>query len=236
MQRISVVIPVFNEAENLRALFAELCSALSPLACPYEIWFVDDGSTDGSLAVIRDLAALYPQVRYLAFKKNTGQSAALAGGFQQASGDVIVTLDADLQNDPADIPALLGYYGEYDMVTGWRKNRQDSWSKKVGSKLGNAFRNRMTAETIHDTGCSLKIMRGDMLRKIKMFRGLHRFLPTLMRLEGARVIEVPVNHRPRLHGVSKYTNWRRGIEGFLDVLAVKWMLKRHLSIEIKEFK
>ena len=147
---------------------------------------------------------------------------ALYTGFQHAKGDVIITLDADLQNDSADIPAMLEHYGDHDMVTGWRQNRQDTISKKIGSKIGNGFRNWMTAETIHDTGCSLKIMRADMLKRIRMFRGLHRFLPTLMRLEGARVMEIPVNHRPRLHGVSKYTNWRRGIEGFLDVLAVKW--------------
>ena len=234
MKLLSVVVPVYNEEENLETLLGELQNALSKVNYSYEIWFIDDGSSDGSLAVIRGLAARQPQVRYLAFDKNTGQSAALYAGFQHAKGDVIITLDADLQNDPADIPAMLEHYGDYDMVTGWRQNRQDTIWKKIGSKIGNGFRNWMTAETIHDTGCSLKIMRADMLKRIRIFKGLHRFLPTLMRLEGARVIEVPVNHRPRLHGVSKYTNWRRGIEGFLDVLAVKWMQTRNLVITIKE--
>lgn len=234
MKLLSVVVPVYNEEENLATLLGQLQNALAKTNHAYELWFVDDGSSDGSLAAIRELAARHPEVRYLAFAKNTGQSAALYAGFQHANGDVIITLDADLQNDPADIPAMLEHYGDYDMVTGWRQNRQDTLSKKIGSKIGNGFRNWMTAETIHDTGCSLKIMRADMLKRIRMFRGLHRFLPTLMRLEGARVMEMPVNHRPRLHGVSKYTNWRRGIEGFLDVLAVKWMQTRNLTISIKE--
>ncbi len=143
-------------------------------------------------------------------------------------------MDADLQNDPADLPDMLCYYGDYDMVTGWRHNRQDCLSKKIGSRIGNGFRNWLTEENIHDTGCSLKVMRAEMLKRIKMFRGLHRFLPTLMRLEGARVKEIKVNHRPRLHGESKYTNLRRGIEGFYDVIAVRWMIKRNLNIEIGE--
>ena len=153
-------------------------------------------------------------------------------GFQHADGDIIITMDADLQNDPVDIPKLMQYFGEYDMVNGWRADRQDTLSKKVGSRIGNYVRNRLTWETIHDTGCSLKVMRATMLKRIRMFRGLHRFLPTLMRLEGARVIEVPVNHRPRIHGVSKYNNLRRGIEGLYDVIAVRWMIKRYLKIRI----
>ncbi|MBU0968802.1 MAG: glycosyltransferase family 2 protein [Proteobacteria bacterium] len=236
MKLLSVVIPVCNEEENLKTLFAEVQSALAQVDCPFEVIFVDDCSIDQSLAVIKDLAVEHPQVKYIAFEMNTGQSAALYAGFQQACGDVIITLDADLQNDPGDIPAMLRYYGDYDMITGWRKNRQDTWSKKICSIVGNSFRNWMTAETIHDTGCSLKIMRADMVKKIKMFRGLHRFLPTLMRLEGARVIEIQVSHRPRLHGVSKYSNWRRGFEGFHDVLAVKWLQKRNLSIKMKDMQ
>jgi dolichol-phosphate mannosyltransferase len=160
-----------------------------------------------------------------------GQSAALWAGFQQAGGDVIVTMDADLQNDPADVPAMLGHYGEYQMVTGWRFNRNDTLSKRIGSRIGNAVRNRLTWEKIHDTGCSLKVMDAVMAKRIKMYKGLHRFLPTLMRLEGARILEVKVNHRQRHAGVSNYTNLRRGIEGLYDVIAVRWMIKRHLDLE-----
>lgn len=233
MDKISFVIPVYNEEDNVERLFDELSQVAIELRQPYEIVLVDDCSTDGSLAIIRGLAARHPQVRYLSFAVNCGQSAALYAGFQQATGDVVITMDADLQNDPADIPKLLSYLGEYDMVNGWRADRQDTLSKKVASRFGNFVRNRLTWETIHDTGCSLKVMRGDMLKRIHMFRGLHRFLPTLMRLQGARVIEVPVHHRPRMHGESKYNNLQRGIEGLYDVIAVRWMIKRHLTIRIR---
>jgi dolichol-phosphate mannosyltransferase len=231
---LSFVIPVYNEEGNLPRLFEEIAAAVAGLGVPWEVWFVDDGSSDRSLAVIRELAAARPEVRYLALARNTGQSAALYAGFQAAGGDVVITLDADLQNDPADVPAMLRHFGEYDMVTGWRHDRRDTWSKRVGSRIGNAVRNRLTGESIHDTGCSLKVMRAEMLKRIKMFRGLHRFLPTLMRMEGAKVLEVKVSHRPRLHGVSKYTNLRRGIEGFYDLMSVRWMLRRHLDIRIRE--
>ena len=142
-----------------------------------------------------------------------------------------MTMDADLQNDPANIPMMLKHYGQYDMVNGWRRSRQDSPAKKISSRIGNFVRNLLTGETINDTGCSLKVMRAEMVKNIKMYRGLHRFLPTLMRLEGARVIEVPVNHRRRQFGVSKYTNLRRGLEGFQDLLAVRWMIRRHVRID-----
>jgi dolichol-phosphate mannosyltransferase len=234
MPSISFVIPVYNEEGNLPRLLEEIAAAVAGLGASWEVWFVDDGSTDRSLAVIRELAAAHPQVKYLALARNTGQSAALYAGFQAAQGEVVITLDADLQNDPADVPAMLRHFGDYDMITGWRHDRRDTWSKRVSSKIGNAVRNRLTAESIHDTGCSLKVMRTEMLKRIKMFRGLHRFLPTLMRLEGAKVLEVKVNHRPRLHGVSKYTNLRRGIEGFYDLMTVRWMLRRHLDIRIRE--
>ena len=233
MDKISFVIPVYNEEDNIERLFDELSRVAMELPQPYEMVLVDDCSTDRSLEIIRGFATRHPQVRYLSFAVNCGQSAALYAGFQHATGDIIITMDADLQNDPADIPKLLGYLGEYDMVNGWRADRQDTLSKKIGSRIGNYVRNKLTWEAIHDTGCSLKVMRASMLKRIRMFRGLHRFLPTLMRLEGARVIEVPVHHRPRVYGESKYNNLRRGIEGFYDVIAVRWMIKRHLTIRIR---
>jgi len=231
MERISFVMPVYNEAENIPILFEEIRAVADTLACDYEVIFVDDSSTDSSLRAIRTLAAQYPSVRSVAFPDNRGQSAALGAGFQAASGRIIITMDADLQNDPADIPGLLAHFGQYDMINGWRKERRDTLSKKISSRIGNFVRNWLTDETIHDTGCSLKVMRADMLKRIKMYRGLHRFLPTLMRLEGARVLEVPVNHRHRQFGVSKYTNLRRGIEGFQDLLAMRWLMKRHVRID-----
>lgn len=231
MKKISFVIPVYNEEENVPILFGEIRAAAGKLACDYEVIFVDDCSTDSSLREIKALAAQHPFVRTVAFPDNRGQSAALGAGFRAASGEIIITMDADLQNDPADIPAMLSHFGPYDMINGWRRERRDTLSKKVSSRIGNFVRNWLTNETIHDTGCSLKVMRADMLKNIKMYRGLHRFLPTLMRLEGARVLEVPVNHRHRQFGVSKYTNLRRGIEGFQDLLAVRWLIKRHVRID-----
>lgn len=233
MEKLSFVIPVYNEEDNLVPLYEELASVAATLGCSWEVLFVDDGSTDASLAVIQQLAAAHPEVRPLALARNSGQSAALYYGFQQATGGVVITLDADLQNDPADIPAMLALFGAYQMINGWRHNRRDTLSKRIGSRVGNGFRNWLTGECIRDTGCSLKVMDAAMVKRIKMFRGLHRFLPTLMRLEGARVIEVKVNHRPRRTGVSKYTNLRRGIDGFNDVMAVRWMIKRHIKMETR---
>jgi len=227
---ISFVIPVFNEASNLVPLFNEIQEVADTIGQSYEIIFVDDGSSDNSQAVIRSLQECSQAVRLLSFRENRGQSAALAGGFQVATGSIIITLDADQQNDPRDIPRMLKEFGPYDMVNGWRRQRRDTLSKKVASRIGYLMRNLLTGDTIRDTGCSLKVMRADLAKRIKPFRGMHRFLPTLVRLEGGRVFEVPVNHRPRIRGVSNYSNWRRGIEGFQDLLAVRWMIKRHVSI------
>jgi dolichol-phosphate mannosyltransferase len=233
-EKASFVIPVYNEEENLRTCFEEVAFVASDLFDEYEILFVDDCSDDRSLELIKGLATQHGQVKYLSLEEHAGQSAALAAGFQHASGEIVVTLDADLQNDPSDIRSMIRYYGEYDVVNGWRYNRQDTLSKKVGSKIGNFVRNKLTRESIRDTGCSLKIMRASMLKRIRMFKNMHRFLPTLMRLEGAKVIEVKVNHRPRLKGTSKYTNLRRGVDGLYDVIAVRWMQERFLGTRVKE--
>lgn len=234
MHEISFVIPVYNEEGNIKPLYKEIKKIAVIIASSYEIIFVDDASCDNSLNEIKELALIDNNVKYISFLKNRGQSAALHAGFQKAEKSVIITMDADLQNDPEDLIHMIKLYGEYDMVNGWRKNRQDTISKKIGSKIGNFIRNKLTNETIHDTGCSLKIMNASMLKKIKMFRGLHRFLPTLMRLEGAKVVEVQVNHRKRKVGVSKYNNISRAIEGLYDLIAVRWMIKRYLDIIIKE--
>ncbi len=236
MQRISYVIPVFNEADNLCPLFQELDTTARRIGTAYEILFIDDGSTDNSRAVLEEIARANPCVRLIAMDRNSGQSAALAAGFQAATGDVIITLDADGQNDPSDIPAMLKWYGPYDVINGWRRSRQDRWSKRLASRIGNAIRNRLTGETIRDTGCSLKVMNAAMVKRLKMYRGLHRFLPTLLRLEGACVIEVEVHHRPRTRGVSKYSNWQRAWAGFQDLLAVRWMIRRALRVGWHEVK
>ncbi|HEY1405125.1 MAG TPA: glycosyltransferase family 2 protein [Spirochaetota bacterium] len=234
IKKISYVIPVFNEEENIPTLYSEVTTVSRKLGYPYEIIFVNDCSSDNSLSLLKKLTRTDKKVRCLSFAKNCGQSAALAAGFEAVTGDTVITMDADLQNDPADIPYLLTHYKKSDMVTGWRHNRQDTLSKRWASKFGNGVRNLLTGDSIHDTGCSLKILKASYLKRIKIFKGLHRFLPTLMRMEGATVVEAKVNHRPRVHGYSKYSNWRRGIEGFQDLLAVRWMIKRNLSYISKE--
>ena len=235
INKISLIIPVYNEEENLRDLYREITRSLSGLACGWEMVLVDDGSSDGSLSVIRELAAADPRVRYISFARNCGQSAAFAAGFRFAGGDAVVTLDADLQNDPADIPAMLEVYEQgADMVIGWRIRRRDSFVKRCASRFANWVRNRVSRETVRDTGCSLKVMRTEMVRSIPMFTGMHRFLPTLMKLEGARVAEVPVNHRSRSKGVSKYGIWDRAWASAYDLLAVRWMQKRHIGYDVAD--
>ncbi len=234
---LSIIVPVLNEEENLAVLAAEIETVAAGLGKPWEVVFVDDGSTDRSLQVIRDLASKDEHVRYLSFARNCGQSAAFKAGFDTAQGDVLVTMDADLQNDPADMPAMLALYeAGNDMVIGWRACRRDSLAKRWGSRLANRVRNGFTRESVRDTGCSLKIMRASMARRMPMFTGMHRFLPTLMKLQGAKVAEVAVNHRPRRHGVSKYNNWQRLKAGLLDLVAVRWMQSRWFRYEIKESK
>lgn len=230
--KISVVVPVYNEEENIPILLREIRDALDPLGEPYEVLFVDDGSSDRSLEVMRGLIPENPALRVLRFEKNAGQSAALDAGFRAARGGIVITLDADLQNDPADIPLLLGLLDGADAVVGWRAVRQDSLSKRLTSRLGNWLRNRLTGEDIADTGCSLKAFRSESLGQIKMFRGMHRFLPTLVRIEGYRVVQVRVNHRPRVHGATKYGFFDRLRETGSDVMAVRWMQKRALRYRV----
>ncbi|MCD8554895.1 glycosyltransferase family 2 protein [Seleniivibrio sp.] len=234
MEKISYVIPVYDEENNLNPLYDQIKKVCEKVGGEYEIIFVDDFSRDKSLEIIKSLAEQDSCVKYIAFAKNTGQSAALYSGFQHASGDIIITMDADLQNDPADIPEMLKLFGEYDMVNGWRFNRKDTLSKRLASKLGNRIRNAVIKEDIHDTGCSLKIMRASMLKRVKMYKGLHRFLPAMMRMEGAKVVEMKVNHRERHSGVSKYTNLKRGYEALYDLICVRWMQKRYLRISVRE--
>ncbi len=232
---LSVVIPVYNEEENLAELTAQVLAAVRRLSRPFEILFIDDGSTDGSLALIRQLAQAHPEVRYLAFEANAGQSAAFAEGFQEARGAFVVTLDADLQNDPADIPALFAKQAEgFDMVIGWRAKRKDTWIKRYGSKIANAVRSRLTRDGVRDTGCSLKLMRADLARRLPRFKGMHRFLPALMRLEGATIAEIKVNHRPRTRGVSKYGTWDRLKAGIYDLIGVRWLIDRAIRPRVKE--
>ncbi|BBD09077.1 family 2 glycosyl transferase [Desulfovibrio ferrophilus] len=232
------MIPVFNEEANLPVLHKEISTALTGIKPSWEVIYINDASTDNSLAVIRDLAAKDEHVRYLSFRENRGQSAGFAAGFQHATGDVVVTLDADLQNDPADIPSMLAMYDAEgaDMVIGWRTTRKDTAVKRLSSRIGNAARNWWTRETVHDTGCSLKVMRTEMARRMPMFKNMHRYLPTLMKMQKAKVMETPVNHRHRMHGESKYGTWDRLKAGLYDLIGVRWLLDRAIDYDIEDQK
>lgn len=235
--RLSIVVPLYNEEENLPALDGEIRAALAPLGLAYEVLYVDDGSTDGSLAALRSLAAADPRIRILRHRKNAGQSAGLASGFRAARGELVATLDADLQNDPADLPRLLAKLDEgWDVVSGVRRNRRDSWVRRVSSRIANGVRNWATDEAITDVGCSLKAYRARFLAHLPMFGGMHRFLPTLVRWNGARVTELEVNHRPRLHGVAKYGIGNRLFRALADLMAVRWMRTRWIDpANVEEF-
>jgi len=229
-----VVIPAFNEAPNVEACYRELVDVLEARTDPFEAIVVDDGSTDGTGEILRKLAVADPRLRVIRFRRNCGQTAALDAGFRAAAGAVVVTMDADLQNDPHDIPALLAALEGADLVCGWRIDRRDPWTKRAASRVANRVRRRLTGDRVHDTGCTLKAMRHEALDRLKLYRGMHRFLPALFTMEGFRVVEVPVHHRPRRAGVSKYGNWGRLWGGLADLWAVRWMARRRLAYEVEE--
>ncbi|HEX4087010.1 MAG TPA: glycosyltransferase family 2 protein [Chthoniobacteraceae bacterium] len=226
---ISVVIPLFNEEDNIAELQAELEAALAGI--DHEIVFVDDGSGDRTRERIRRHAG----IRILAFAKNTGQSAAMYEGIHAARGDVIILLDGDLQNDPGDIPRLLAEIANgADLVCGYRAKRRDNFTKKISSRIANSIRSRFTKDGVRDTGCTLKAMRRECRVALVPFRGMHRFIPALVKGMGYKLVEIPVNHRPRVHGESKYKFGSRVLKATEDMFAVRWLLSRQLKYEVKE--
>ena len=231
---LSLVIPVYNERENIVPLLTEIERSLVGQGWRYEILMVDDGSVDGSGEALLALRRAHPILRVIRFAHNAGQTAAIDAGFHRARGTIVVTLDADLQNDPADIPNLVRAMEGWDAVVGVRTGRRDTLVRRVSSRVANYVRNRLSDETIEDTGCSLKAYRREALERLKLYNGLHRFLPTLLRMEGFRVRELPVGHRPRVHGRSKYGISNRLVPSFLDLLAVRWMKKRSLRYEVRD--
>jgi glycosyltransferase involved in cell wall biosynthesis len=226
---LSIVIPVYNEVESLPVLAAELDEAVRLLGRPAEIIFVDDGSTDGSDVVLRQLARTDRRMRVLRFARNTGQSAAFYAGLQASRGRYVATLDADLQNDPRDLAMLWGYLARCDAAVGWRSRRRDGWLKRLSSRVANGIRRVVTGHAVHDSACSLRLMRRQCIEAIPPFDGMHRFVPTLVQLAGYRVIEVPVTHRPRRYGTSKYGIRNRAARAFADLLAIRWMMSRRLE-------
>ncbi len=228
------MIPFRDEQEALPSLYAELDAVLSDLAMASEMIFVDDASRDEGRARLLAAAGSDPRVRLLELSPHAGQSAALEAGFRAARGEIVATLDADGQNDPADLPRLLAALSDADCVGGIRTPRRDRLSKRLASRVANAVRRRVLGDSVTDIGCSLRVMRADALRRVRIFRGSHRFLPVLMEIEGARVRELPVRHRPRRHGVSKYGLRGRLAAACVDLLGVVWIRRRKSYYDVKE--
>jgi dolichol-phosphate mannosyltransferase len=223
---ISVVVPVHDEEQSVEQLFRELRAALEPLARPWEAVFVDDGSTDSSFTALTRLHAANGNVKIVRLRRNFGKAAALAAGFRHAEGDVVVTIDADLQDDPAEIPRLLAKLDEgFDLVSGWKTQRRDPFPRRVVSRIFNSVVGRVSGLKLHDLNCGLKAYRADVVRKLRVYGELHRFLPVLAHDRGYRVAELPVNHRPRRHGKSRY-GVERYVRGLLDFLTV-WFMGRY---------
>jgi dolichol-phosphate mannosyltransferase len=226
---ISVVVPLYNEEGNVAELQRQIEAALA--SRDYEIVLVDDASTDNTLANIPG----GERVRVIQFEKNSGQSAAMHAGIHQARGDIIVTLDGDLQNDPADIPAMITMLNQgWDLVCGYRQKRKDTAFKRLQSRIANAVRSRFVGDGVRDTGCTLKAMRRDCREALLLFNGMHRFIPALIRNMGWRVTELPVNHRPRVSGVSKYGFGNRAWRATMDMLGVRWLNSRRTQYRIKK--
>ena len=221
----SIVVPIYNEEDNIAALYQSITSSLDPGGANYEIILVDDGSSDGSYPALKELAARDTRVKVIRFRRNFGQTAAMSAGFDAASGDIIIPMDGDLQNDPADIPRLIEKLHEgYDVVSGWRSDRKDTFvTRKIPSMMANALISRMTGVHLHDYGCTLKAYRREVLDGINLYGEMHRFVPALASQVGAKVTEMPVNHRPRLHGTSKY-GISRTLRVILDLMTVKFLL------------
>jgi dolichol-phosphate mannosyltransferase len=233
---LSIVVPVYNEEENLPLLWPEIREVLEPTGLRYEVIFVDDGSRDRSAEIVRGFREQDPRVRLVRLRANAGETAATDAGIKSVRGRHVVVMDADLQNDPHDIPGMLVHLDRWDAVTGWRVNRAagDSWVRRVSSRIANRVRNRLSEESIHDSGCTFRAFRRECLRDLALYKGFHRFIPTLLRMRGFRVLEVPVNHRPRRFGESKYGIGNRAVRGFVDLLVVRWMKDRLLRYEIAE--
>lgn len=229
---LSALIPVYNEEENLRALGEEVTAALSPLGMTYEVLLIDDGSTDSSFSLIQELCRKHPGFKGIRLGRNAGQTAALAAGIKHASGELIVCLDADLQNDPADLVRLWGALPGHDVALGWRVDRRDVWSRRLISRWANRVRNAAFGQSIRDTGCSVRIFPRAAALRLPAFRGVHRFLGPLLLREGCRLVQVPVGHRARPHGRSHYHIWNRSIRVVVDLIGVAWLLRRPLDYRV----
>ncbi len=230
---LSLVAPVYDEEANVERLHARVVEVFGARE-GWELILVDDGSRDRSPELIRALAVRDPRVVGVFFERNCGQTAAIAAGIQLARGKLVATLDADLQNDPGDLPAMIALMPGHDAVVGWRMKRRDTFVRRASSRVANGVRNWISKDSIRDTGCSLKVFRAEAIQALPLFEGLHRFLPTLLRYHGFSVIEHGVGHHPRTAGVSKYGVWNRVFRATKDLFAVRWMRARLLKLPIRE--
>jgi len=221
---LSIVVPVFNEEENLPLLYKQLTGTLERLGRPYELLFIDDGSRDNSFSLLKTLHEQDSRVRVIRFRRNFGQTAAFSAGFDVAQGEIIITLDADNQNDPTDIPRLLDKMSAgYDVVSGWRQQRQDPWHRRLPSRVANWLISTVTGVHLHDYGCSLKVYRREVIKEIRLYGELHRYIPAIASWMGIEVAELPVNHYPRRFGKSKY-GLSRTLRVVLDLVTVRFLL------------
>jgi glycosyltransferase involved in cell wall biosynthesis len=237
MPKLSLVIPVYNEEENLERLFAEITDNMKSVTDDYEVVLTNDASTDRSWEILLKLAERDPRWHIQRFESNCGESAASYAGMRAASGDIVITLDADLQNDPRDIPQFLEAMKDADCVCGSRVHqRADNWLRRISSTLANWVRNKLSDENITDAGCTYRAFKRECLDGVQFWRGAHRFMPTLFRMKGCKVVEIPITPRERFAGESKYGVWNRLFKSFTDLLAVRWMKSRQLRFRIAERK
>jgi len=233
---VSIIIPLKDEALNIESLAKEIDFVFDQQPWKWECIWIDDGSIDESLSVLIRLHQEDPRHRFLSFHRHAGQSAALWAGFQEAEGNLIATLDGDGQNDPSDLPALINMIrsGEWDIIQGYRYNRQDTPMRKISSYIANAFRNLVTGKTVRDVGCSTRVFRRECVKYLPQFKAIHRFLPTFFTMKGYRITEVPVNHRPRIHGKTKYNINSRLWIGLIDTFGILWLKKRYFHYKISK--
>jgi glycosyltransferase involved in cell wall biosynthesis len=231
---LSLVIPAYNEQETIVELLSRVAAALPRAGKAFEVIIVDDGSTDQTPRLLRESMVRLPWLRVLRLSQNSGQSAAFDAGFKTARGQVIATIDADLQNDPEEIPRLLPMLDGFDMINGWRRDRQDTPIRKLQSRIANRIRNWLSDETIQDSASSLKLYKRHCLQDIRLYKGMHRFMPTLVKMRGYTVSEVPVKHSPRFAGTAKYGLRNRALRAFIDLMAVRWMKSRYLRYDAVE--
>lgn len=232
--KVTIIVPIYNEEENVYILKEELLQFLQHSMFPACVLFVNDGSKDSSLQKIKEICISNTHFFHISFKNNKGLSAALKAGIDSCFSEYVGYMDADLQTDPEDFNLLFKDIGEYEMVTGIRVNRNDSYFKKFQSKIANSYRRMMTQDGVSDTGCPLKVMQTDSAKRIPLFNGMHRFLPALIMLQNGRVKQIPVSHYPRMAGTSKYHLWNRFYGPFIDCFAYRWMKKRYINYNVDE--